>query len=255
MKRLRFFLSTIDQASPKTARENGLGLELAQFCTASNMDDAFPQVDKALNTEAGDIRERILHGPFNELFPCAIDPRARELARQRYRQAIGLAKRYHAEKVVIHGGFHPLIYYPVWYTEQSVIFWRDFLKEDPGVEIVLENVLEPEPGMILDIIKGVDDPRLRLCLDVGHVNAYSNIPVMDWLESCAPYISHLHLHNNDGSWDTHSPLPEGSIPMKALLERIRERCPDATITLELPEAASSIRWLQENGFLQGGRKL
>ena len=138
-----------------------------------------------------------------------------------------------------------MIYYPVWYTEKSVLFWKEFLKEDPGVEIVLENVLEEEPGMLLDIVKGVDDPRLRLCLDVGHVNAYSKIPVMDWLEACAPYISHFHIHNNDGGWDTHCALHNGSIPMRELLSRVEMLCPNATFTLELMEAETSVRWLLE----------
>ena len=152
---------------------------------------------------------------------------------------------YLAEKIVIHGGYNPQIYYPVWYVEQSVLFWKDFLKEDPGVEIVLENVLEETPEMLLDIVKGVDDKRLRLCLDVGHVNAYSKVPVLDWLEVCNPYISHFHIHNNDGSWDTHSPLDQGSIPMKELLSRAETLCPDATFTLELTESESSVRWLLE----------
>ena len=81
------------------------------------------------------------------------------------------------------------------------------LKKDLGVEIVLENVLETEPQWLLDIVKGVDDPRLKLCLDVGHVNAYSKIPVTEWLASWAPYLSHFHIHNNDTSRDQHNPLP------------------------------------------------
>ena len=66
----------------------------------------------------------------------------------------------------------------------------------------------------MDIVKGVDEPRLKLCLDVGHVNAYSKIPVTDWLENWAPYLSHFHIHNNDTSRDQHNPLHEGTIPMK-----------------------------------------
>ena len=191
------------------------------------------------------IQHRLLHAPFNELFPCAIDPKARELAAYRFRQAIELAKRYGAEKVVIHGGYNGLTYYPVWYVEQSVAFWKEFLKEDPGVQIVLENVLEREPAWILDIIKGVDDPRLRMCLDIGHVSAYSNISVMDWLEACATYISHFHIHNNDGTMDQHSALFDGRIPMKEFLSRAEQLCPDATFTLELMEAELSVCWILE----------
>lgn len=245
----RWFLSTIGTDCGKLAREYGLGLEIAEYCTAINMDVDFEKTDLNVRKETDGVEERIFHAPFNELFPCAVDPKVRELAGVRYRQAIGLAKGYGAKKVVIHGGFHPWIYYPVWYTEQSVLFWKEFLKKAPGVEIVLENVLEPEPGMILEIVKEVNDPRFKLCVDVGHVNAYSKIPVLEWVRTCGPYIGHFHIHNNDGSWDTHQPLEEGSIPMRELLEEIRERCPEATRTLELTNGASSVRWLQENQFL------
>lgn len=245
MRRERIYISTTASDDASVARKYGLGLEIAEFCTAWNMDDRFPETDAVVQSKLQGIPNRVLHAPFNELFPCAIDPKARQLAASRYRQAIQLAKKYGATKIIIHGGYNPRIYYPVWYTEQSILFWKDFLQEDPGVEIVLENVLEEEPGMLLDIIKGVADPRLRICLDVGHVNAYSGIPVMDWLENCGPWISHFHIHNNDGSWDTHNALYQGNIPIKELLNRGETLCPDATVTLELMEAEASVRWLLE----------
>ena len=243
MKPENYLLSTIDPKAADIAKQYGLGLEIAEYCTAWNMDDRFDAVHPKVLEEIHGISSRVLHAPFNELFPCAIDPKARELAASRYRQAIALAKDYGAAKVVIHGGYNPWIYYPVWYVEQSISFWKGFLTEDPGVEIVLENVLEEEPGMLLDIVKGVDDPRLRLCLDVGHVNAYSKIPIPDWLKAWAPHLSHFHIHNNDGTWDTHSPLDCGSIPMRELLAQAELLCPGATFTLELMEAETSVRWL------------
>lgn len=241
----KLYISTTASDASAAARSHGMGIEIAQFCTAWNMDEEFPETDARLHETLKDIPRRLLHAPFNELFPCAIDPRARQLAADRYRQAIALAKRYSAEKVIIHGGFHPWIYYPVWYVEQSVVFWKDFLREDPGVELVLENVLETEPGWLVEIVKGVDNPRLRLCLDVGHVNAYSPVPVMDWLDAWAPWLSHFHIHNNDGSWDTHSPLDQGALPVRELLDRAQRLCPNATFTLELMEAGPSVKWLLE----------
>ena len=247
MDKRTLYLSTIDDRAADIARAYCLGLEIAEYCTAWNMDDEFdavhPQVLKKLTGEC------LLHGPYNELFPCAIDRQARALAAKRYRQAIELAKGYGAKKVIIHGGYNPWIYYPVWYVEQSIVFWKEFLKEDPGVEIVLENVLETEPQWLLDIVRGVDDPRLRLCLDIGHVNAYSKISLYDWLESWAPFLSHFHIHNNDGTRDRHDPLNSGSIDIEAFLRRAETLCPDATYTFELMEAESSMIWLREKGLI------
>ena len=249
MTKDKLYLSTIDTNAQKTAKQYGLGLEIAEYCTAWNMDEKFRETDRLVQVKLTGILNRVLHAPFNELFPCAIDKKARALAADRYRQAIGIAKSYGATKVVIHGGYNPRIYYPVWYVEQSVLFWKAFLKEDPGVEIVLENVLEETPNMLLDIMKGVNDPRLKLCLDVGHVNAYSEIPVMDWLAQWAPWVSHFHIHNNDGSADLHKALTDGTVPIKDLLIHAEFMCPDATYTLELMEVEPSVRWLKENELL------
>ena len=249
MKKETIYLSTISTDAPCVAREYGFGLELAEFCTAWNMDEKFIHVDSVVKKKLEGIPRSLLHAPYNELFPCAIDKKARALAAERYRQATDLATRYGSRKVIIHGGYNPRIYFPVWYVKQSVLFWQDFLRDDPGVEIVLENVLEDDPRWLLDIVAGVDDPRLRLCLDIGHVNAYSSVPLTDWLVLWAPYLSHLHIHNNDGSRDAHNALNEGTIPIKELLLQAQHLCPDATYTLELMNDAPSVVWLQENDLI------
>ena len=250
LKKENLYLSTIAPDAAEIARKWGIHLEIAEFCTAWNMDHEFPAVDRAVREKIEGVGSLLLHAPFNELFPCAIDPKARELAADRFRQAITLAKNYGARKVIVHGGYNPWIYYPVWYVEQSIAFWKDFLREDPGVELVLENVLETDPTWLPDIVKGVNDPRLRMCLDIGHVNAYSKVPVMEWLELCAPWISHFHIHNNDSTADCHCALFEGTIPMEDFLRRAEALCPAATFTLELMETGPSVAWLADNGLLE-----
>lgn len=243
--RERLYLSTIDPEAGRVARQYGLGIEIAEFCTAWNMDRELPAARKTLEETLSGIRKRVLHGPFNELFPCAIDPKARELAAFRFSQAAALAREYGAEKLVIHGGFNPMMYYPQWYVEQSVIFWREWLEKLPeGITVCVENVLEPTPDMLLDILRQVNDPRLRLCLDVGHVNAYSKVSAKTWMEESGEYLSHLHIHNNDGTWDTHSALFAGTLPIRELLEFAWKKT-DATATLELPECRPSVQWLLE----------
>lgn len=116
--------------------------------------------------------------------------------------------------------------------------------------ICLENVLENRPELLLDIVQQVNDPRLGLCLDVGHANVYSGTPVIQWLEQCASHIRHFHIHNNYGDADDHRSLPEGNLPMAELLSRAEDLCPGATCTLELPEAETSILWLLENRILE-----
>lgn len=251
MKKENLFLSTVDPNAHLIAQKHGLGVEFAEFCTAWNLDDQFAQTDAAVRQKLGCSDRFTLHGPFNELFPCAIDRRARQLAAERFRQTVRVAQGYGISKVILHGGYNPWLYFSSWYTEQSVPFWREFLRELPDdMTICVENVLEEEPQMLAQIIRQVDSPRIRMCLDVGHAHAYSKFTPAQWLEQCADIIDHFHIHNNDGSWDTHSPVLEGTIPMEPLLASIDKLCPGATVTLELPESESSVQWMEQHGSLE-----
>lgn len=243
------YLSTIAKDWGSVSKEWGLGLEIAQFCTAVNIDTNFDSTDWEIRRQMTPGQATIFHAPFNELVPCAIDPKARDLAAFRYRQAIKLALGYGASKVVIHGGYHPYIYYPVWYTEQSILFWKDFLQEDWGIQIVLENVLEEEASLLLEIVREVNHPDFRMCLDIGHVNAYASQGPMQWLKECAAWISHFHIHNNDGSRDSHSSFAQGTIPIDAFLRQADCLCPEATYTLEVMDAVPSVAWLHEHHFI------
>lgn len=242
----KLYISTIDPNARFIARKYDLGLEIADFCYAYNMDEGFCQMDALVRKKLEGIRRRLFHGPFSELFPCAIDLKARALAADRFRQAIFLAAGYGAKNIVLHGGFLPYGYFPQWYVEQSILFWKGFLADMPeDVSIFLENVLEPEPEMLRDIVEAVGDARLGLCLDIGHANVYGKRSLEDWLSCCDPYLKHVHIHNNDGTRDTHGDLMTGTIPIKPFLDRLREECPEATVTLEISEAEASVEWLLE----------
>lgn len=249
MKKEQLYLSTISVDASSVARQYGLGIEIAEFCTAWNMDDCFAETDPVVQDNCHGIENTVLHAPFNELFPCAIDRKVRGLAARRYRQAIDLANRYGASKVIIHGGYNPWIYYPIWYVEESIRFWQAFLEDAPGVEIVLENVLEETPDMLLDIVSQVNHPNLRLCLDIGHVNAYSKVSAEEWLKLWAPFLSHFHIHNNDADRDSHQILTQGSMDIAALLRKAEDLCKNPTFTLELMETESSVRYLKEKQIL------
>ena len=247
----RLYLSTTAEDALELAREHGLGLEIAEYCTASNMDDAFPDTDRRVCAAMKGIRRFIFHAPYNELCPAAIDPRARSLALDRYRQAGELAAAYGIGTMVVHSGFIPLVYHPDWFIPRSVAFWRELLTQLPReISLCLENVMEPGPDMLLQIVREVDDPRFRLCLDVGHANTrVSSVPVRDWIPENAPFLSHVHLHNNDGDMDLHRCLGDGVLDMEEILELLDRFCPEATCTIENMTAADSVRWLGEHGYL------
>ena len=252
VKRAQLYVSSIGEDCCESARDFGVGIELAQFCTAARLDGAPPEpwecpLDRCL--AAAD--RFVLHGPFNELTPAAIDPMVLRVTETRYRQAIGKAQELRTPKLVLHAGFLPLVYDSEWFVERSVSFWRRLIREVPeGLTVCLENVLEPEAALLTQIVRGVDDPRLRICLDLGHANTFaSKEPPEAWLRACAPFLSHVHLHNNEGGRDLHAALMDGKMDCAALLRLLAQLAPEATCTLELMQDRPSLRWLEEQELL------
>ena len=101
-----------------------IGVELAQFCTAARLDGAPPEpwecpLDRCL--AAAD--RFVLHGPFNELTPAAIDPMVLRVTETRYRQAIGKAQELRTPKLVLHAGFLPLFLFATSFFFRTAIFW------------------------------------------------------------------------------------------------------------------------------------
>lgn len=248
--REKLYLSSIAPDAAEIAQKEGLGLEIAEFCTASNMDADFSIYDARVKTSLSGVSHAILHAPFNELFPSAIDPKALELARYRYLQAARVAQSYGMTRIIVHSGYVPLVYHPSWFVERSVLFWKDLLsKLPPQMELMIENVLEDSPELLRTLVKGVNQTRFRLCLDIGHANICGALAPAAWLAQSADCIGHFHIHNNAGDVDAHAPVLEGNIDITEFLMRAQTLCPDATYTLETRTCGQSVVYLAEAGLL------
>lgn len=252
----RLYIASVSQNAPDLAKAYGIGLELDYYCMAANMDEPLFGKTKeqvARELEAAGSRRLIFHAPFNELYPAAIDPQIQRIAYKRYEQAYHLAKDvYGIEKMVVHSGYVPRIYYKQWHHEKSLEFWRAYMRNKQGsFTICIENVLEDEPYMFAEIAEELDQENIRLCLDIGHANCIGNIPLEEWIRVTGPYVSHLHIHSNNGEHDYHDALGEGTIQMARALEQIDRYCgKDATITIESLDGTKSLEWLDKEGYLK-----
>ena len=246
----RLYLATIAAGADETASRFGLGLEIDEFCTAANFDADFDRWDGVARAHLAHSDRFVFHAPFAELCPCAIDPMVRDVTMRRFRQTAALSRAYGIRRIVVHSGFIPHVYYPVWFVEQSARFFRALLDAEPEVALCVENVLDDDPAPLMDLADAVDDPRLGLCLDVGHANTVSKIPVRQWLKRLAPRLMHLHLHDNDGAADLHQIPGDGSLGFPGLMDEIEAAAPKATLTFECMDGAGCARRLAEYGWLE-----
>ncbi|MBR3004186.1 MAG: sugar phosphate isomerase/epimerase [Lachnospiraceae bacterium] len=236
--------------SANLAKTHGMGIEIAEFCISENLESGFDKTCKEVYSKTELVPDVVLHAPYNELLPCAIEPKVLEVAKFRYDQAWELCKKYGAKKMIVHSGFYNQMFFESWFTERAIVFWKEFLEtHTDDITVCMENVVEVSPDSMLKVAESVNDPRFKLTFDVGHAHRSSEIPVMEWLEKLAPYISHFHIHNNEGVYDTHNALGNGTIPMEDFLNHAKALCPDATFTVESLDLENSLTWLEEKGFL------
>jgi len=273
---VRYYLSTIADVdydwNPETetgkmiyihkmgplAKKYQLGLELAEFCISDNCQnpaDVMPFFEENTRDYTSQL---LLHAPFNELMPHTNEPLLIGVCDIRYGQSYALAERYGCEKMIVHANFVPSLYFESWFIEKQTDYWKRFMDEHPGNCILcVENVMEARPELITEIVARVNNPRFRMCLDIGHANLFP-VTVEGWLEASAPYLSHLHIHNNNGpvlsgppaAGDLHHGLGNGIIDYEAILKKADALVPEGlTATIESVEAESSCSWLKEKGFI------
>ena len=109
------------------------------------------------------------------------------------------AKKLGAKKLILHSGFIPSVYFLTGWAERMADFYKKFLEDkDDSVEILMENVMDPLPEPLREIMENVSHPSFGICLDIGHANCFSRTDCKEWAEMLFPYIRHLHLHDNPG---------------------------------------------------------
>lgn len=193
-------------------------------------------------------RKVTFHGPFMDLAPGGMDKRIREVTAWRLQQTMELVPLFHAHSVVFHTGYDERRYHAhrqEWLTG-SLATWEPVIRqaEEMGVAVHLENVYEEDPEMILTLIEAISSEHVGFCLDVGHMNAFSDAPVSEWLDALGPYLKEIHLHDNDGQSDVHGPIGSGTAPFVELFQYLHDEGIRPTVTLEPHEETSLWRSLE-----------
>ena len=246
----KVYIATFSANAVEEAKKHSVNLELNDICISENLDpESFDATVDAMKREIEEsgAEDAIMHGPFTEIIPGSIDHRFVRLGLERLNEAYDACQAMGINRMVVHTGYEPLMYFKEWHLKRSVEFWRTYMEDKGDFHIYIENVFDDEPLMMKNLIDALDDPRIKVCMDVGHANAVTKpeYDVYKWIEVLGPRIGHFHLHNNDGSDDEHRPLLEGSMDMGRVLDCVEKYCDsDVTFTIESRECGTSIEWLK-----------
>jgi sugar phosphate isomerase/epimerase len=190
-----------------------------------------------------------VHLPFMDLQPGARDPNILETTRSRLLQACEIARIYEPRHLIGHAWYFENLhhyFYDSWLAT-AVDTWESLHNAWPGhPPLYLENTFEPSPEPIVDLLKtfaGRGLESIGICLDLGHWHSFAQGSILGdldrWLDAFAPYLRHLHLHDNTGADDHHLGLGQGSIPWSDLFAGLVSRGLQPTLTLE-PHSAQDL---------------
>lgn len=210
--------------------EKDRDLELPEFCMADILRNPDPFIDMAKAKLDGWAGRLGIHGPFAGFELDVKDRELRAVVQARLERALEVCERLGARQMVIHSP------YDAWDAqnldnapkgrEKSVTAILDTLApalrraEGAGVEMVLENIKDTEPGLRRALVEAAASDALRLSVDTGHAEwahvSAGAVSVAGFIADAGALLGHVHLQDADGIADRHWVLGEGSIDFGAV---------------------------------------
>lgn len=177
-----------------------------------------------------------LHAPFVDLNPGAVDSMVRSVTQLRFRQLMDAAAVLRPRCAVFHSGYDKWRYShrPDIWLANSRDAWRKLADDAArlGMKVAVENVFDETPEALRMMLAEVDSGDFGVCFDAGHFNLFTTKTMEEWFEALGSRIIEFHLHDNDGSDDSHLAPGKGKIDFDRLFRLMREHSVKPIYTME-----------------------
>jgi sugar phosphate isomerase/epimerase len=159
--------------------------------------------------------ELTIHSPTVDLNPASVNIGIREETVKQLNETVDLAAAIEASTITTHPGYIKRINERL--TRRSLNLALDSLEgwaryaEDVGIEPAIENMPRNSKYFCTDVAQHklfVETCGASATIDVGH--AHTNNAVTEFLQADFQ-IAYYHVSDNDGRWDQHLPIGEGTI--------------------------------------------
>ncbi len=186
-----------------------------------------------------------VHGPYMGLAYDYADCLLKEAVRKRMDMIYEAAKVLKPDTLIMHSGYNntnPQFGKDEIWMKAITGFWREEIKRYSaiGTRVVIENMEESDPDLLIEAVGQVNSGYLGLCLDVGHANIFSDLKPSEWVKRMGKWLMHLHVHDNKGDADNHMPLGKGNIDFQDLFGALHQYTPDATVSLEVDSTPETV---------------
>lgn len=216
-----WFVQTTDEVAYdfiEFAKANRYGVELTSFALPWILDGDWESILQSYKRALKDFGNEVaIHGVFMDMITASRDVRIVRVARERILQNIEIAKKLGAKIVTFCSCFNPCVargspQYVGGYKQRQIKFWTEIAElASDDLLLVFENLWEPQPELVREVLDGVNHENFKALLDTGHANIFSKVPIERWVEILAEHLSYIHLNDNHGDFDSNLIPGEGSI--------------------------------------------
>jgi len=190
--------------------------------------------------------EFTIHAPISDINVASHNESIRKASISLIKDSMNLANKLGSEIVVVHPGHMPILGRKI--TPKVMELNQNSLKEcsryaeDVGVKMCVENMPDIESLMFTDLDdlhELILDIDAYMTLDVGHAhnNKYTIGDMLNYSR-----VEHIHLSDNDGSYDSHQALgnnkEDNGIEFETLFEGLRKINYNGFLVVEVEEPAS-----------------
>lgn len=182
-----------------------------------------------------------VHSPISDMNLASPNESIRNASIDQIKKSIKLANQLDTEVVVVHPGQIPFLarIFKEKIMEHNFNSLKDcaVYAQEMGVEMCVENMPDMEGYLFKDINNLnnlVDQLEVFMTLDVGHAHntGFSTTEMVK-----LPRMKHIHLSDNDGSFDNHEALGKGTIDFDNLLKNLKNINYSGVLTLEVKNRA------------------
>ncbi len=239
--------------------ESGRDLELN--AGPAVLDDAPARIEQAHHALDGFAGRLSIHAPGG-LRTATGDPLEREVTRTRFVQAVDFAAAIGATHMVVEPwlfSFSNATIRPAHMPRMADLAYETLAPvvetaATKGVTLVMENVPEVDPDLLIGLIRRFDNPAARMCLDTGHaylMHRQHGAPVPDaWIRAAGDLLVHVHVADNDGEMDRHWAPGDGGLAWAGVFQALATLTEMPRLILELPpdRAKRGAAFFSANGY-------
>ncbi len=194
-----------------------------------------------------------IHSPLSDINIASYNDTIRRSSVSQIKNSIDIASSIEPCLVVVHPGQIPILGKK--FREKILINSKESLAEcskyaeDKGVMLCVENMPNIDGLLgkdINELHELVEEIGAYLTLDIGHAHNMG-FKISEMLKS--PLIKHIHLSDNDGSFDNHNAIGSVDIDFKSLFNELNKISYDGILVVEVkdPQAVTeSLNYLKNN---------